>query len=128
MMPANNKDPEDQINLELVTWNNEEYMEDSKNPLEELAQNLQSIGVNLSYRFENHHDRFIATDNGWKITLGRGLDIFEKIEERFSIADIDQTKMQSYGDNLFKNLTNAKPLFQHPNLQSAPKRFFSIKY
>jgi ATP-dependent Lon protease len=41
---------------------------------------------------ENHHDRFIAADNGWKITLGRGLDIFEKIEGRFNVADMDQTK------------------------------------
>lgn len=92
MMLSNIKEPEDQINLELVTWNNEEYIEDSKNSLEELAQNIQSIGINLTYRFENHHDRFVAADNGWKITLGRGLDIFEKIEEKFSVADLDQTK------------------------------------
>lgn len=92
IMLGNNKEPEDQINLEVVTWNNEEYLEDSRSSLEELAQNVQSIGINLTVRFENHHDRFIAADNGWKITLGRGLDIFEKIEERFSVADIDQTK------------------------------------
>ena len=92
IMLGNNKDPEDQINLEVVTWNDEEYLEESNSSLEELAQNVQSIGVNLTVRFERHHDRFIAADNGWKITLGRGLDIFEKIEERFSVADIDQTK------------------------------------
>jgi ATP-dependent Lon protease len=92
IMLGNNKDPEDQINLELVTWNHEEYIEESRVSLEELAQNVESIGINLTVRFENHHDRFIAADNGWKITLGRGLDIFEKIEERFSVADMDQTK------------------------------------
>lgn len=92
IMLGNNKDPEDQINLEVVTWNQDEYMEDSRSSLEELAQNVESIGINFTYRFEHHHDRFIAADNGWKITLGRGLDIFEKIEERFSVADIDQTK------------------------------------
>lgn len=41
---------------------------------------------------EQHHDKFIAADNGWKITLGRGLDIFEKIEGRFNVADYDQTR------------------------------------
>lgn len=41
-----NKEPEDQINLEVVTWNNEEYLEDSRLSLEELAQNVQSIGIN----------------------------------------------------------------------------------
>lgn len=92
IMLGNNKAPEDQINLELVTWNHEEYLEDSKASLEDLVINVKSIGINLTFRFENNHDRFIAADNGWKITLGRGLDIFEKIEERFSIADIDQTK------------------------------------
>ena len=92
IMLGNNKEPEDQINLEVVTWNHEEYLEESKSNFEELAQNVESIGINLTYRFENHHDRFIAADNGWKITMGRGLDLFEKIEERFSIADIDQTK------------------------------------
>ena len=34
----------------------------------------------------------IAADNGWKITLGRGLDIFEKVEGRFNVAALDQTK------------------------------------
>jgi len=92
IMLANIKEPEDQIYLEVVTWNHEEYLEDSKTYFEELTLNVQSIGINLTYRFEQHHDRFIAADNGWKISLGRGLDIFEKIEERFSVADIDQTK------------------------------------
>lgn len=50
------------------------------------------LGIHLTYRLEEHHDRYIAADNGWKITLGRGLDIFEKIEGRFNVADIDQTK------------------------------------
>lgn len=92
IMLSNIKEPEDQINLEVVTWNHEEYLEDSKTYFEELSLNVQSIGINLTYRFEQHHDRFIAADNGWKISLGRGLDIFEKIEERFSVADMDQTK------------------------------------
>ena len=67
-------------------------MEDFKASLDELAINVKSIGINLTFRFENNHDRFIVADNGCKITPGRGLDIFEKIEERFSVADIDQTK------------------------------------
>ena len=35
---------------------------------------------------------FIAADNGWKINLGRGLDIFEKTEGRFNVADLDQSR------------------------------------
>lgn len=86
------KDPEQLINLEVISWNNEEFIEDSKIYFQELSENLQELGIHLTYRLEQHHDRYIAADNGWKITLGRGLDIFEKREGRFNIADLDQTK------------------------------------
>ena len=92
LMLSQIKAPEDQINLEVVSWNHEEYLEDSKYNFEELQESVSSLGVHLTYRLEEHHDRYIAADNGWKITLGRGLDIFEKIEGRFNVADIDQTK------------------------------------
>jgi ATP-dependent Lon protease len=92
VMLGNNKEPDQEINLEVVTWNHEEYMNDSIALFEELVPSVQQLGVNLTYRLEQHHDRFIAADNGWKITLGRGLDIFEKTEGRFNVADIDQTK------------------------------------
>ncbi|GGF79080.1 BREX system Lon protease-like protein BrxL [Wenyingzhuangia marina] len=92
VMLGYNKDPEVEINLEVITWNNEEYQQDSIAYLEELAETVQELGIHLTYRLEHHHDRFIAADNGWKITLGRGLDIFEKIEGRFNIADVDQNR------------------------------------
>jgi ATP-dependent Lon protease len=92
MMLGNNKALEDEINLEIVSWNDEAYLNDSVSYFEELQESVAEIGINLTYRMENHHDRFIAADNGWKITLGRGLDIFEKIEGRFNVADMDQTK------------------------------------
>ena len=46
----------------------------------------------LHTKIEQYHDRFILSDNGWKIVLVRGLEIFEKIEERFRVADLDQTR------------------------------------
>lgn len=92
MMLGNNKALEDEVNLEIVSWNDEAYINDSISYFEELQESVTDLGINLTYRMENHHDRFIAADNGWKITLGRGLDIFEKIEGRFNVADMDQTK------------------------------------
>jgi len=92
MMLGNNKALEDEVNLEIVTWNEEAYLNDSISYFEEIQESVTELGINLTYRMENHHDRFIAADNGWKITLGRGLDIFEKIEGRFNVADMDQTK------------------------------------
>lgn len=92
VMLNNNKEPEEEINLEIITWNIEEYLQDSVGYLEEIQESVQEIGINLTYRFENLHDRSIIADNRWKITLGRGLDIFEKSENRFSVADIDQSR------------------------------------
>ncbi len=92
MMLGNNKALEDEVNLEIVSWNDEAYLSDSISYFEELQESVTDLGINLTYRMESHHDRFIAADNGWKITLGRGLDIFEKIEGRFNVADLDQTK------------------------------------
>lgn len=92
VMLSNNKEPEEEIDLEIVTWNTEEYLLDSTTYLEEIQESVQEIGIHLSHRFENLHDRNIMADNRWKITLGRGLDIFEKSENRFSVADIDQTR------------------------------------
>lgn len=92
VMLSNNKEPEEEIDLEIVTWNNEEYLPDSNTYLEEIQESVQEIGIRLTYRFENLHDRNIMADNRWKITLGRGLDIFEKSENRFSVADIEQTR------------------------------------
>jgi len=92
LMLSNLKRPEDELHLEVVTWNEEEHMPDSIASLDEMQEALLDQGITLTYRMEQHHDRFIAADNGWKITLGRGLDIFEKVEGRFNVAALDQTK------------------------------------
>jgi ATP-dependent Lon protease len=92
MMLGNNKDPEMEIELEVVTWNTEEFMPDTISFFEELQANVLDLGINLVFKFENNHDRFIDANNGWKITLGRGLDIFEKTEGRFNVADMDQSR------------------------------------
>jgi ATP-dependent Lon protease len=95
MMLGNNKDPEIEIELEVITWNTDEYMPDSITLFEEMQTNVTDLGINLTFRFENNHDRFIIANNGWKITLGRGLDIFEKTEGRFNVAAMDQSRRKS---------------------------------
>jgi ATP-dependent Lon protease len=92
VMLGNNKDPEMEIELEVVTWNTEEFMPNTISFFEELQTNVLDLGINLVFKFENNHDRFIDANNGWKITLGRGLDIFEKTEGRFNVADMDQSR------------------------------------
>ena len=91
-MLSNLKAPDEEIQLEVVSWNTEDRIADSVSNFEELKESTADIGIQLTYRFENLHDRSIYADNGWKISLGRGLDIFDRIEGKFNIADLDQTK------------------------------------
>jgi ATP-dependent Lon protease len=87
------KEPDQEIELEVVTFNTADHLQDSADNFEELKENLQDLGIHLSYRFDAQlHDRSIYANNGWKVSLGRGLDIFDRIEGRFNIADIDQTR------------------------------------
>lgn len=45
--------------------------------------------VEFTWDFKADHDRWILLDNGWKILLSRGLDIYEKFD-RFSIENVRQ--------------------------------------
>ena len=92
LMVSQIKNDDDEIDLNVITWNTEDHMADSINNFEELIEGLSETGVNLTYSFEELHDRSIIGDNGWKIVLGRGLDIFEPYEGRFNPASIDQMK------------------------------------
>lgn len=96
LMLAQNKHFDDEIKLKVVTWNEPENMlEESQKSLEEIASSVFDSGIILNYEFNpNFHDRTIVANNGWKIILGRGLDIFQKVEGRLNIADIYQEKRQ----------------------------------
>lgn len=52
---------------------------DQQKALQEIADQAALIGLNMSFNIDNTlHDRSIIMDNGWKINLGRGLDIFQR--------------------------------------------------
>ena len=92
VMLANNKDPEEEIYLEVLSWNTPDHMSDSIAAFEEFQESVNDLGIHFSFIMEDVHDRYIQADNGWKITLGRGLDIFEKNEGRFNAAELDQSR------------------------------------
>jgi ATP-dependent Lon protease len=92
VMLSHIKQEDEEINLHLVTWNDEEHIKQSQESLYELAIAVEEIGINLTYEFSEAHDRNIIANNGWKIILGRGLDIFEKPESRFDIGSVEQEK------------------------------------
>jgi hypothetical protein len=98
-MKARAKDPADEVALKLVTVENQEGPDKVQRQLEYLLQIKKSAGM-LGIVFDVElvdptaiHDRSITTDTGWKILLGRGLDIFQRMADSpFDLA----TKYQKY--------------------------------
>ena len=87
------KSSDTEVKIHLITNNNQEYIENSKESFSELIESLSSLGIDLSYEFNDaQHDRSIEMDNGWKIILGRGLDFWQKTTGRYDIAEYYQEK------------------------------------
>ena len=79
----------EEVKLHLSTNNEDEKVPEMIDIFDELANELASYGITFTYDFKATHDRSIQLDNGWNITLGRGLDIFEKFSP-FTVARADQ--------------------------------------
>lgn len=87
-----NQDAES-IKIKLVTWNDTEYQETSIANFEEIKDSLSEMNIEFEYEFkESAHDRYIHTNIGWKILLGRGLDMWQKSTRRYDIAEYLQEK------------------------------------
>ena len=86
------KAPEDDVTVHIVTSPDDTRMEQQVQYLEQVQQNAESAGVRVTWEFDGTntiHARHIVTDNGWKILLDRGLDIFQRFEmnDAFSLAN-----------------------------------------
>ena len=83
--------PVDDLKLTLITNEEEEKLPDLIDRLDDIKDDLAGYGITFEYKFRDFHDRCIRTDTGWTITLGRGLDIFEKYNP-YSVAASLQEK------------------------------------
>jgi len=87
------KEPLQEIELHLVTANSEDYIEGVKEKFDQITYSLESMGINFTYEFDEFiHDRSIDMNNGWKIVLGRGLDIYQKTGGFADITDYIQER------------------------------------
>ena len=77
---ASAKDPADEITVILVTKEDTgDFQQQHLLMLKDIQDGAASVGIHFNVQFdEKIHDRSIRADNGWKILLGRGLDIFQK--------------------------------------------------
>ena len=83
--------PVDDLKLHLFTNEEEEKIPDLIDKLDDIKDDLTNYGIEFDYKLRDFHDRCIKTDTGWTITLGRGLDMFEKFSP-FSIEALRQDK------------------------------------
>ena len=84
-----NTRPVDDLKLNLITNEEEDKIPELIDRLDDIKDDLATYGINFEYKFRDFHDRCIKTDTGWTISLGRGLDMFEKYNT-FSIASSKQ--------------------------------------
>ena len=77
---AASKDPADEIAVTLVTKEvRGEYEQQHLLMLKDIQESAATAGIQFTVTWdESIHDRSIRTDHGWKLLLGRGLDIFQK--------------------------------------------------
>lgn len=96
---------QDTVKIHLSTQNDDDVkvaeMIDSFN---DLADELLPMGIEFTYDFKADHDRFIKTNTGWTIALGRGLDIYEKFS-RFSLSRCSQKNRRCKAFNVAINKT-----------------------
>ena len=82
------------VQLNLTTSAEDAYQErEISKKLDEIKANVTKHGVILTYDFSvTVHRRGIELDNGWKIIIDRGLDIFQKPDSKYELSEVDQTK------------------------------------
>lgn len=86
------KAPEDHVAIHLTTAPDEGKIFDQRELLDSIAEATAGSGVDFTWSFDGTgaiHGREIVADNGWKIVLDRGLDIFQPPlkTDGFSLGD-----------------------------------------
>ncbi|PCK22733.1 MIT C-terminal domain-containing protein [Rhodococcus qingshengii] len=80
---ASAKDPADEVTFKLFTLleTDPQYQKRQLQMIGQIIQGAAQQGIKLDVAKDpGVHDRWIRTNNGWRINLGRGLDIFQKQE------------------------------------------------
>ncbi len=91
------KTPDEEVSVHLITIEDEFKGEQQKVNFEKIKESASTVGVNFTWEFDSNktiHSRHIVTDHGWKISLDRGLDIFQHYEmtDAFTFAN----RLQQY--------------------------------
>lgn len=110
-----NKAVEDAVNLHLITIADDRTPESQLEFFKQIQLSAQTAGVVFTWEFdttETIHARSIVTDTGWKISLDRGLDIFQPyaMNDTFSLSN----RLQQYRGCKGFEITYIKIVNNHP--------------
>ncbi|WP_430812842.1 MULTISPECIES: BREX system Lon protease-like protein BrxL [unclassified Carboxylicivirga] len=91
-MLLQNKQEGEDIELKLVTKCDEFRELETEERLEQLKESIDGSGIIFDFEFDqsqSFHARSIETDTGWKISMDRGLDIFQPYDFKnpFNLAN-----------------------------------------
>jgi ATP-dependent Lon protease len=79
-----NKNKEDEINLHIITGKEDRNLDGKQDEfLEQIQKSALSVGIHFTWEYDETntiHARHIVIDDNWKISLDRGLDIFQSYE------------------------------------------------
>lgn len=86
------KASDEEVAVHLVTMEDDFKSEQQKENFEKMKESARAVGVNFTWEFDvagTIHARHIVTDHGWKISLDRGLDIFQHYDmnDAFTFAN-----------------------------------------
>ena len=88
---------EDEVTVKLRTAKDEFDPAAQEKYFEQIAEAYAPEGIAFIWEYlDNLHDRWIDTDTGWHIIMGRGLDIFQQFDGRnaFSIQNVVPSRRQ----------------------------------
>ena len=86
------KSQDEEIAIHLITAEDDFKADHQTESLEKINKSCAAVGIHFTWEFDGAgtiHARHIVTDNGWKILLDRGLDIFQNYEmnDAFTFAN-----------------------------------------
>jgi ATP-dependent Lon protease len=91
------KEEEDEVVVSLITVEDEFKGDIQRDYFEKIQSSMFAVGIKFAYSFDtsgSQHARHIVTDTGWKVSLDRGLDIFQHydVNDAFSLT----TRLQKH--------------------------------
>lgn len=81
------KSDADEVEVHLITKHSDYQDSNQEEYFRQIESSCSKVGITFTYEIDDTiHDRYIQSDNGWKIILGRGLDIYHKFDDKDAFA------------------------------------------